>query len=517
MKKCSHPVLVLALMCMVACGDTGTRKGNSGENSRGADREAERETAGKADRQGGAGTLRLHPENNHYLEYRGKPLILVTSAEHYGALVNKDFDEMAYLEALAGEGFNYTRIFTGTYIEPVDNIFGIRENTLAPPPGRYLSPWVQEEGKYDLDRFNPEYFSRLRAFVSRAEALGIMVEVTLFSSIYDQSAWELLPFNVHNNVNGAGHMDLRFVHTLYHGELGAYQEKFIRKMVRELNEYDNIFFEIQNEPWADHPNLAAIVNLDDENVFNRSWQKRVEVANDVSADWQAWVAGVIGDEESSMQKKHLIAQNISNFQYDIQDPPAGISIFNFHYAHPDAVRLNTGLQGVIGLDETGFMPQDDLLYVTQAWRFILSGGGLYNNLDYSFTAGHERGDWPIPASNPGWGGRDFREKLSILARTMTEVPFHEMEYSGTLVSAESEDLIQYGLHNRSGTCIVYLENCRGVTLRPAVPGGEYMVTWLDIYSGVRMESRKSLDKHTPLLFPYPADQGVLLIKPSPEQ
>ena len=505
MKRLFHPVLFLALMCLIACGESGSNKGSSGEDRR------------QAERQEVAGTLRLYPGNDRYLEYQGNPMILITSAEHYGAMVNMDFDEMAYLEALAEGGFNYTRIFTGTYIEPVDNIFGIRENTLAPRPGRYLSPWVQEDGKYDLDRFNPDYFRKLRAFISRAEEHGIMVEVTLFSSIYHQSAWELSPFNVRNNVNGVGDMDLRRVHTLFNGDLQTYQEKFIRKMVRELNAYDNIFFEIQNEPWADHPNLAGFVNIDDDAVFDRSWQKRVEVANDVSNEWQAWVAGVIGDEESYMGKRHLIAQNISNYQYDIQDPPAGISIFNFHYAHPGAVLLNSDLQGVIGLDETGFMPQDDLLYIIQAWRFILSGGGLYNNLDYSFTAGHERGDWPIPSSNPGWGGSSFRKKLSILARTMKEVPFHEMEFSDALVTAEASDLIQFGLHNGDGSCIVYLENCRGMTLYPAVPEGRYTVTWLNIHSGVKIKSQESLSADTPLLFPFPLDQGALMIRPSPSK
>jgi len=503
-------------MYLVACGETGSHQGRSGKEGREADRE-ERKADRQEDRQAEAGTLRLCPGNPKYLEYQGEPLILVTSAEHYGALVNMDFDEITYLEALAGEGFNYTRIFTGTYIEPVDNIFGIRENTLAPLPGRYLSPWKREDGKYDLDRFDPHYFERLRDFVSAAGEHGIVVEVTLFSSMYDQRAWELSPFNLRNNVNGVGDMDLGRVHTLFNGNLRAYQEQYIRKMVRELNAYDNIFFEIQNEPWADHPNLVDYVNLDDTAVFSRSWQKRVEVANQVSAEWQAWVTGVIGDEESYMGKKHLIAQNISNFQYNIQDPPDAISIFNFHYAHPDAVLLNSDLKGVTGLDETGFMPQGDLLYITQAWRFILSGGGLYNNLDYSFTAGHERGDWPIPATNPGWGGSSFRKQLSILARTMKKVPFHEMEFSDTLVKAEAQDLVQYGLYKGDGCCIVYLENCRGMILYPVIPEGRYTVTWLNIHSGVRIESQESLNEHTPLLFPFPLDQGVLLIQPSPSK
>ena len=34
--------------------------------------------------------IRLHPDNPHYFQYRGKPVILITSAEHYGAVLNLD-------------------------------------------------------------------------------------------------------------------------------------------------------------------------------------------------------------------------------------------------------------------------------------------------------------------------------------------------------------------------------------------------------------------------------------------
>ena len=36
--------------------------------------------------------LALHPDNPHYFLYRGKPAVLVTSGEHYGAVLNRDFD-----------------------------------------------------------------------------------------------------------------------------------------------------------------------------------------------------------------------------------------------------------------------------------------------------------------------------------------------------------------------------------------------------------------------------------------
>lgn len=36
--------------------------------------------------------IRMHPDNPHYFEYRGEPTVLITSAEHYGAVLNLDFD-----------------------------------------------------------------------------------------------------------------------------------------------------------------------------------------------------------------------------------------------------------------------------------------------------------------------------------------------------------------------------------------------------------------------------------------
>ena len=67
--------------------------------------------------------LRLSPANPHYFEYKGKPLITVTSGEHYGAVLNKDFDYRRYLDALALNGLNATRIFSGAYREvPVQEI-----------------------------------------------------------------------------------------------------------------------------------------------------------------------------------------------------------------------------------------------------------------------------------------------------------------------------------------------------------------------------------------------------------
>ena len=156
------------------------------------------------------GTLRRHPSNPHYFEFRGQPAVLITSAEHYGAVMNLDFDYIPYLNELQARGFNLTRTFSGMYVEGWDSPW----NTLNPAPNRYIAPWARSStsgypdggNKFDLNQWNPAYFSRLRDFVAQAGQRGIIVELVLFCSMYNDSEWNLSPLKSTNNVNGVGTM-----------------------------------------------------------------------------------------------------------------------------------------------------------------------------------------------------------------------------------------------------------------------------------------------------------------------
>ena len=46
----------------------------------------------------------LHPDNPHYFLFRGRPTVLVGSTEHYGAVLNLDFDYVRYLDELHARG-----------------------------------------------------------------------------------------------------------------------------------------------------------------------------------------------------------------------------------------------------------------------------------------------------------------------------------------------------------------------------------------------------------------------------
>jgi hypothetical protein len=181
------------------------------------------------------GPVRVHPENPHYFEYDGRPALLVTSAEHYGAVVNRAFDYEAYFDMLARYDLNYTRIYPGAYFE-VEGMF-IEDNMLAPRPEDLLLPWARsgEPGysqggpKFDLTRWDEAYFRRYRAFLDAARRRGIVVEICLFNCQYPQ-CWHAMAINASNNVQGVGRCHYNDVQTLNDPALTAVLEKYVEKL-----------------------------------------------------------------------------------------------------------------------------------------------------------------------------------------------------------------------------------------------------------------------------------------------
>ncbi len=441
--------------------------------------------------------LALHPNNPNYLRFRGKATILVGSGEHYGAVLNPDFDWRLYLETLAAARLNLTRLFVGSYYEK-PGAFGIRDNTLAPAPGRALLPWARSTtpgaadggAKLDLARWDPAYFQRLRAFVSEAGKRGIVVEVVLFSSHYGDG-WVTSPFNPENNLSGDSALVARKANTLGNGNLLAEQERLVRKLVEELRDFDNVYYEIQNEPWADHPHAVDRVNFsilpgEMAGPFTE-WKNRVDLASAESLAWQARIAEVIEQVESTLSRRHLIAQGVANFRYPLRDVDPRVAILNFHYAWPEAATLNLGLRRVVSCDETGFAnarsrvaaPETDAIYRRQAWEFLMAGGGVFDMLDYSFAVGHE--DGTLVNEAPGGGSPALRRQLGILKGFMDRFDIPDLEPRPKLVvSAPGVFPSAIGTKKKKG---VYLWGGGPTRLVLELPAGDWRSEWIDPVTG----------------------------------
>ena len=437
--------------------------------------------------------ISLHPDNPHYFKYKGKPFIIVSSSEHYGAVINPDFDIIRYLDALQKDGMTYTRLFTGTYFEKTGS-FGIQMNTLAPDTGKALLPWKRsnESGalfggnKFDLDKWDENYFSRLKTFVFEAGKRGIIVEVTLFSSIYDN--WETQVWNPENNITIKEDIGKKNIQTLNNGIALKYQESVVRKIVQELNGADNVIYEIQNEPWADHTariETNEFFNTPESRLEGRDWQKSIQIPGDSSLDWQKKIASIIVDEESNHIKKHLLAQNYTNFYYLVPEVDKNISILNFHYAYPRAVELNYHHGKVIGFDESGFSGNADVTYRMQAWKFIISGGGLFNHLDYSFAAGYEDGTAANKA--PGGGSHELRKQLKFLSDFIHSFKFLKMAPDKNTIKMAS-GAVAHALSEQGKQYAIYLSNGKKCDLKLILPKGNYSCEWVSTLDGKVIKS-----------------------------
>ena len=82
----------------------------------------------------------------------------------------------------------------------------------------------------------------------------------------------------------------------------------------------------------------------------------------------------------------------------------------------------------------------------------MAGGGVYDNLDYSYTVGHEDGTAEIDA--PGGGGHVLREQLAILARFFDELQFVRMRPDNTVIGEMPEGITARALVHRSATKLV---------------------------------------------------------------
>lgn len=434
----------------------------------------------------------LHPENPHYFLYKGKPAVLVTSAEHYGAVLNSGFDYRKYLATLAADGLNHTRIFTGLYRE-VPSSFDIARNTLAPEQSDFLSPFARDaSGKYDLTKWNEAYWSRLKDFLAEAGRLGIIVEVCLTTTHYNETHWKLTPWQ--NNINGIGD-GLKHTEpfTLKDQKLQNVLDNFVRKIASELSRFDNFYFEICNEPYFGGPTL----------------------------EWQRHMSQVIRQADGG---RHLISQNVANHEQVITAPDPNVSIFNFHYARPPrAVSQNYSLNRPIGMNETGFDGFDDAIYRIQAWDFLIAGGALFNNLDYSFTVGMEDGTFRPPATTPGGGSAALRKQLGFLKRTFDRFdlpkfqPMTGVASHARCLGQDGETYLCYAhygeLRNNFRPKYAVDTSKKTVEWRIQAPPGKYQAIWHDPKTGRELgQSVFETYPSSPLKTPEHGEDIVLEIR-----
>ena len=255
-----------------------------------------------------------HPENPRYFLFGGKPTFLITSGEHYGAVLNLDFDFVPYLDELHAPRVQPDADVLGDVsrgprlVQDRGTTRWPRRPGGMPPPG----PGRRRRGRPTAGtsststRWDEAYFRRLKTFCAAAGERGIVVEFVLFCPFYEEALWAVNPMNApEQRQRRRGDAADRGLHAQA-PRVVARHEAFVRKVVAELKEFDNLYYEICNEPYF----------------------------GGVTLDWQARIARTIAEAETRPARPaHDRPEHRQRHGQDRRPDPE-VSLFNFHYASP---------------------------------------------------------------------------------------------------------------------------------------------------------------------------------------
>ncbi len=231
------------------------------------------------------GPLAASKNPNHFQDARGNPVILCGSQTWNtlqdwgtgGTVQPPDFD--AFVGFLKAHGHNFTLLWRSelpkfshlpvTATNPPDF-------TVSPHPWLRTGPGLATDGglKFDLTKFDPDYFGRLRARVAALNRAGIYAGIYLFTGEFllrFRSSTDGYPFSGPNNVNGVddgyrggtAETGLASVTMTATNAITELQDAYVRKTIETLNDLPNVLWIVSEEApikstwWNSH--LIALV------------------------------------------------------------------------------------------------------------------------------------------------------------------------------------------------------------------------------------------------------------------
>ena len=187
------------------------------------------------------------PENPSYWQFKGEPVLLL-GGTNTDNLFQKDYIE-THLDSLQAIGGNYIR------------------NTMSDrDPGDYRAFARNSDGKYDLNRWNDEYWNRFENMIRLARERDIIVQIEVWDRFdHSSNEWLSNPYNPGNNINytySESGLDSDYPESAVRNQqpffftvpeldnneiLLNYQSAFVKKLLSISLQYDNVLYCIDNE------------------------------------------------------------------------------------------------------------------------------------------------------------------------------------------------------------------------------------------------------------------------------
>lgn len=187
------------------------------------------------------------PEYTQYWRYKGQDILLLGGSVEDNLFQIPDLEN--HLDILKSCGGNYVR------------------NTMSSRDSGNVWPFFRrEDGLYELDRWDPEYWSRFERFLQATTARDVIVQIEVWATFdFYREPWQHNPFNPRNTRSYSNERvrlpldvpthptrcDNNFFLSIPSREhnmvLLAYQQKFVDKMLEHSLKYGNILYCIDNE------------------------------------------------------------------------------------------------------------------------------------------------------------------------------------------------------------------------------------------------------------------------------
>lgn len=186
-------------------------------------------------------------ENPRYWQYKGKPVLLLGGTDNDNLFQNHNL--LSHLDSLEMIGGNTVR------------------NTMSDrDPGDKRAFAVTSNGRYDLNKWNSDYWQRFEKLLKLASERDIIVQIEIWDRFdHSRDTWLTDPYNPKNNINYSyAEAGLDSLYPLHPGQnkqpffftvpelknnevLLRYQQAFVKKLLSISLKYGNVLYCIDNE------------------------------------------------------------------------------------------------------------------------------------------------------------------------------------------------------------------------------------------------------------------------------
>lgn len=207
------------------------------------------------------GPLTVHPGNPRYFaDASGHPIYLTGShnwanMQDMGFPLAYKFDWEGYLAMLELHNHNFMRLWG--WQQAAWGPWTPEKILIQPTLYMRTGPGVALDGglKFDLKRFNPAYFARMKTRLTECRDRGIYCAVQLFQGwssnkrgICGVKTWSGHPYNAQNNINGIdGDKNRDDVVDVDEPAIRELHAAYLNKVADTTRDLDNVLYEVINE------------------------------------------------------------------------------------------------------------------------------------------------------------------------------------------------------------------------------------------------------------------------------